>query len=99
MVVMGRKRLNRSYYFTKSFEKLKMMKSRLSFIGQFLFWPDAKNGNIFASRSWWLFKDFDFIVRERLMIKMIITECISLFSDILADLEFEIKQLRLKEWN
>ena len=33
------------------------------------------------------------------MIKMIITECISLFSDILADLEFEIKQLKLKEWN
>ena len=33
------------------------------------------------------------------MIKMIVTECITLFSDILADLEFEIKQLRLKEWN
>ena len=48
MVVMGRKRFNRSYYFTKSFEKLKMMKSRLSFIGQFLFWPDAKNGKIFS---------------------------------------------------
>ena len=30
---------------------------------------------------------------------MIIAECITLFSDILAELEFEIKQLRLKEWN
>ena len=30
---------------------------------------------------------------------MIITECIQLFSDILGELEFEIKQLRLKEWN
>ena len=30
---------------------------------------------------------------------MIITECITLFSDILEELEFEIKQLRLKEWN
>lgn len=72
------------------------MKWRLSFIGQFLFWPDAKSWNIFASRSWCLFKDF-ILLSEKDRWLMIITECISLFSNILAELELEIKQLRLKK--